>query len=112
MNAGDTCLLNFCDTFEFCNFAVVNQLAVICTIRIQTTDDLDHCGFAGAVFSDESMDMSALDIEGYIIKCTDARKGLADSFQLKDIIFQIKQLLSHCVILLPIQDCLRDTNSG
>lgn len=52
---------------------------------MDTGQYLDQSGFAGAVFSDQTVDLTGPDANGHIFQCDDTRKKLGNIPQFDDV---------------------------
>ena len=81
INHCDTCIFRVLCGAEALFFSVDENLALIGTRRISSTDNLHQGGFSCTVFTDDAQDFSCFDLEIHIIKRCYAGETLGNMFE-------------------------------
>ena len=69
MNDNDTFFLTVLDLVEFADLTIIDDIAFIRSVRINTAQYIHKCGLSCAVLAYKGMDLSFFHLQVYIVKC-------------------------------------------
>ena len=53
---------------------IVEYSSFVCSVRIDTAQNVHQCGFAGTVLTNESVNFTFFNLQIYIVQCFNARE--------------------------------------
>ena len=83
----DTLRLTVLQVVELTDFAFVDDITRVGSVGPDTGQNIHQCGFSGAVFSAEGVDLSLSHLDVDIVQCLDAGEFLGDVIHFQNILF-------------------------
>ena len=80
MDDNDSLFLGVLDLVKLTNFTVINDVTLICTIRINPAQNVHQRGLACAVLTDQRVDFSLFHFQIYVVERLDTRECFGNIF--------------------------------
>jgi hypothetical protein len=92
------------DVLELLDLALVHNVPVVASVRVNARENLHQGGLAGAVLAADGVDLAGLDPQAHVIQRFNAREFLGNGPHLEDDRVRLRGLGRHIALTLQCND--------